>query len=533
MSQQPTILLIDEDTTTLEKLQTALQRRNYRVVVAANEQAALRLSQTVSPNLIVSDLVLAGTSIYEVWRTIQTGHQVTHIPVIVISALNIPPSNTPWRPTATADWQLISYDAALPKPVDIRRFMNVVERLLKPEQAGSIHGGPSLILATADPELRVELTAILKGYDFGVEAPPSINVAFQLAQGMPPAALLLDCRGTGQIMKSILLQAENLPADTLLIPLIDPDQLLETELRTRLVGYLTTPLHPIHTVTGLNQLLELHNLRQRNQLLSEHLLANERNLLDTQESLQAQSKELAYAHTRLRETDDQKDTYTSLMVHDLKSPLGSILGTLNFLITDPNLNFSGITENLLQGAIAAGNQMLRLVESILEGQRIILGHFEAYPEPFEIPAVIDISIEQIMPFLILHNLKLERTVADNLPLVYADISSSQRLVENLLDNAIKYSPAHSTIRINADTENGFVRVSVEDQGPGIPAEQQADIFDRLGQLKAGKKSHPRSGFGMGLTFCRLAAEAMGGKIWVESSGEIGAKFVFTLPIYTD
>jgi two-component system clock-associated histidine kinase SasA len=126
-----------------------------------------------------------------------------------------------------------------------------------------------------------------------------------------------------------------------------------------------------------------------------------------------------------------------------------------------------------------------------------------------------------------------RDIDEDLPLVFADLSISQRVLENLLDNAVKFSPKGGTISVGAKPYNDHsIIVRIADNGPGIPVEKQQTIFDRYAQLE-NTSSSDRSGFGLGLTFCYLAVQAMDGTIWVESDGSSGTTFLFTLPIYQE
>ena len=97
---------MDEDAETLEQLQTALLRERYHVLAAVDGDAALRLATTANPDLIVSDLLLAGMDGYEVWKKLRADQSTRRIPILVTSALMIPNSNQPWRPTPDTDWQL-------------------------------------------------------------------------------------------------------------------------------------------------------------------------------------------------------------------------------------------------------------------------------------------------------------------------------------------------------------------------------------------------------------------------------------------
>ncbi|NJN98231.1 MAG: response regulator [Anaerolineales bacterium] len=186
MSKNSTILIMDEDPETLEQLQTTLQRAGYHVLVAVDGHAALRLAQSRRPNLIVSDLLLAGLDGYHVWKSFRADREYPPIPILVISALNIPANNEPWRPSPNAEWQLLSYDAFLPKPVDLRRFVRVVQKLLAPVRTPPIPGGPSAIIAIEDKQIQSTLAAILTENDFGVEEPVALSEALQLARAVPP-----------------------------------------------------------------------------------------------------------------------------------------------------------------------------------------------------------------------------------------------------------------------------------------------------------------------------------------------------------
>jgi signal transduction histidine kinase len=532
VNKRASILLMDEDAETLEQLQTVLQRERYQVLAAVDGHAALRLVKTAKPDLVVSDLLLASLDGYEVWKILRRDKETAHIPILVTSAFTVPPCNEPWRPTPDAPWQILSYDAFLPKPIDLRQFTRVVEKLLLPDTASTIPSGPSVILATKDKTTQNDLVTILRNHDFGVKTADSLDNAIRLVRAVPPAALILDYRIPDEAIKTTVLQVNKLVPNTVIILLIDPKKEFDIELQTHCDGFLSPPLHPVHTIANLNHILELYNMRRRTQALSTQLIITDRNLRDIQQMLNAQNKELKYINARLRELDSLKEMFRSMVVHDLKSPLGAVLGALNFLLTDPDSSHKA-NADLLTGAVAAGNQMLRLIETLLERQRLEDGVLKPDAEPFDFSTIIDVSLKQMSSLLTLHHLKIERIVADDLPPVYADPDISQRILENLLDNAIKFSPRNGTITVKAAPDNDIIKVSVADEGSGIPKDQQRKVFDRFTQLDNVAKSSGRSGFGLGLTFCHLAAQAMNGSIWVESDGASGTTFLFTLPIYNE
>jgi signal transduction histidine kinase len=114
-----------------------------------------------------------------------------------------------------------------------------------------------------------------------------------------------------------------------------------------------------------------------------------------------------------------------------------------------------------------------------------------------------------------------------LPLVSIDADMVRRVVINLLENSIKYTPGTGVVTITGKSDPKEVTISVKDTGPGIPATEHTRIFNKFARLN--REAAPK-GLGLGLSFCKLATEAHGGRIWVESQVGKGARFSFTLPI---
>jgi signal transduction histidine kinase len=119
------------------------------------------------------------------------------------------------------------------------------------------------------------------------------------------------------------------------------------------------------------------------------------------------------------------------------------------------------------------------------------------------------------------------TDMDDLPPVFVDVDMIRRVLINLMENAIKFTPNGGSIQIGAEKDGDFLRIQVVDDGPGIPEADRERIFDKFTRLK--NKLNP-SGLGVGLAFCKLAVQGHGGKIWVEPVLNGGSMFSFTLPI---
>ena len=219
---------------------------------------------------------------------------------------------------------------------------------------------------------------------------------------------------------------------------------------------------------------------------------------------------------QLKEHSTFRKAMTSMIAHDLKNPLNTVI------------NLSSKSDNGKQKYIAqAGNNMLNLVMNLLEVDKY---EKSTMPLNLEINQGIELVEKAINRVVLLAENKaiaLQNMVAEDI-FVWADKDSLQRVFVNLLTNAIKYSPVNSVIFVSAQpVKDNFVRFAVTDEGEGIKMEYREKLFDIYFQGDARKSGRTKSN-GLGLTFCKMAIEAHGGSIGVESKKDKGSEFWFTL-----
>lgn len=232
--------------------------------------------------------------------------------------------------------------------------------------------------------------------------------------------------------------------------------------------------------------------------------------------------------TERLELERVREDLTHMIVHDLRNPLSSIMSSLELIhmaLKDPTVRIS--LDDLFNVAQRSGERLFGLIDSILDIARLESGKTKLTWQRIDIGKTVDEALEQVRPVAISRGIHLETCVPDDLPELAGDQGLILRVVANLLDNAIKFTPPEGTIRIvverpSADT----VLFAVSDTGPGIPPEYQQRIFDRFARVPDQRVP----GTGIGLAFCKLAVEAHGGRIWVESPPGGGATFKFTLPL---
>jgi signal transduction histidine kinase len=148
--------------------------------------------------------------------------------------------------------------------------------------------------------------------------------------------------------------------------------------------------------------------------------------------------------------------------------------------------------------------------------------------PVELAPIAKATLKSFESSAHTDNIALVAETSPDLPLVLADAGTVQRVLSNLVDNALKFTPAQGRVAIGTRVAEGMMQVWVADSGPGIPYDVRAHLFEKFTQIKG--RTGKRRGTGLGLAFCKLAMEAHGGRIWVECPPEGGSMFIFTLPL---
>ena len=230
----------------------------------------------------------------------------------------------------------------------------------------------------------------------------------------------------------------------------------------------------------------------------------------------------------LRHLEAMRDSLTHMIVHDLRVPLTSILSGMELLEFVPDLPDETRTE-IVGMAHRGGKTLLGMINDLLDISKMEAGALQLERGPASAHELIEGALRQTKPLLADRDLHLRQSLAPDLPLLRADGAKIERVLVNLLGNAIKFTPKQGTISIAAGAIDNAVRFSVNDTGEGIPHEAFARIFEKFGQVET-RQTGRRNSTGLGLTFCKMAVEAHGGQIWVESEPGRGSTFFFTLPL---
>jgi signal transduction histidine kinase len=387
---------------------------------------------------------------------------------------------------------------------------------------------PPIVLVIDDDNLSLQIIAqALQQASYHVQPTATVADGLRHAQQAQPNLIVANIAMPGIEGKQLIASLKESAPEASIIAMTEygAEQLAANALKQGAEDYLTRPVHPWEITAAAAEVMERAALRRRNRLLAEALSQR-------QAELEQRNAELEDANARLREADTWKENLSNMIIHDLKNPLGVIQGAMIYFKGTLGDELDNRQSQLLDSALISTDRALRLVSAILDVRRLEEGRMQLELCPVAPSEVIQTCLVESYPLLTIHELTYSLDVPEDLPAVWADHNALLRIIGNLIDNAVKFTPAGGHISICAHQVSDEVQFSISDTGYGIPPEQQSYIFEKFAQ--AGIRAQgQRAGVGLGLTFCQLAVAAQNGRIWVESKQGTGATFHFVLPIWVN
>lgn len=234
--------------------------------------------------------------------------------------------------------------------------------------------------------------------------------------------------------------------------------------------------------------------------------------------------------TELKKLDQAKDDFISIISHEFKTPLTSIMMGTSMILEEKIGPLNEKQKDTLMAIEEEGERLTELVNELIELTKIESGK-EIYN--FKCCSMFGIVENTIKPLYHIAGEKgvnLSHSIDEDLPYVYADPEKISWVLNNLITNALKYTNVGDDINISAVINNGTMQISVKDTGIGIPKEYKDKIFDKFFHTK-NNDTFEIKGTGLGLAVVKEIVEAHGGKVWCESDLDVGSNFIFTLPIW--
>ncbi|MGI8775379.1 MAG: PAS domain-containing sensor histidine kinase [Actinomycetota bacterium] len=243
-----------------------------------------------------------------------------------------------------------------------------------------------------------------------------------------------------------------------------------------------------------------------------------------EEELRANQLRLQTALDQLRAQEEVRSDFVQMMVHDLRGPTTAVMGLAGLLGSLPESWDEAETADMLERIQSNASHLSRLIDDLLIVAQLEGNELEYVLEPFDLGALVERVVDDCRASAPEHQLEVD--IPKSLPSALGDERRQLQILNNLISNAVKFSPSGSVIRASAKRDSDFLAVSVADQGPGIPEKDRATVFERFSRLK---QAHRIRGTGLGLFITRRLVEGQQGSIWIDGSGQ-GTTFTYTIPV---
>ncbi len=541
---QVKLLLADDSPTQRRVMARRLQAAGYAVVEAEDGISAYDLVLAERPHLVVSDVLMPGLDGYQLCRLLKMDPATRGLPVILLTSLSDQLDRF-WAEESGAD-------AFVGKEEPFERLTETVERLAPAgREAAARIAGTGGVRGVAAERLNQVLERLL------FESAVSRRVRDLLRSGrrredMAPGlmdllTLLFDparagVAVTGRGLPPLLICLDRTPGE-------EPDPMAEL-----LASRMEEPPRRVreHRPIGTVEAAEIDaswfagEEVVADQLLVLHVPVQEGSAslwMVAQRRLRFGPRQVETARLAARELADVLDhlgslerydrlqaDFASMIVHDLRSPMTSILAGLAILRRFLDGTLPERLLKILDAMEDSAKRLLTLVTDFLDLSKIEAGRMEVSPRPVRPGEVVARVLESVRLQAESKGIDLTAEVTDDGLQVLADPERIAQVLWNLLSNALKFTPEGGRVELSvAPDPSGLAVWTVRDTGPGIPAEEQPGLFDKYRQASTARRS-PQKGTGLGLAICREIVEAHGGRIWVESRPGEGAAFRFTLPL---
>ena len=371
------------------------------------------------------------------------------------------------------------------------------------------------ILIVDDEERNIKLLkAMLANEDYYLSGVSNGEEALRRVSWIPPDLILLDVMMPGIDGFEVCRRVKG-DEKTRMIPVVMVTALSEKEHQIKAMeagadDFLSKPVNQTELCIRVKSLLRIKSYHDK---------------------LLGSFREIAEKNARLQELERAKEGLTHMIIHDLNNPLMAISGSLEMLLLNKN-ELPEKQYGTIQKCHNYCNDFNLLIRSLLDIHRMEKVKLELQKEETDFPVMVDEVQRQFTQKAELKKISLSFRSPANIPSVFIDQGLIKRVIANLLNNAIRHTPKEGHIAESIDIipENGYIRFNIKDSGNGLAPEYHQRIFNKFEQVELKREGVFSGSGGLGLAFCKMAVEAHGGRIWVESKGKEGEGSLFRLTI---
>jgi len=248
-----------------------------------------------------------------------------------------------------------------------------------------------------------------------------------------------------------------------------------------------------------------------------------------EQRIDAATKELRRSNAQLQKLDEAKDDFISMASHQLRTPLTSIKGYISMMMEGDVGTITAEQEHVLNEAFISSERMVRLIGDFLNVSRLQTGKFIIDKHPVDMAVLVQREIDNLVPNAAARGMKFVYKMPKNVPKLDLDENKIQQVIMNFADNALYYSKDNGSITLTLKKHSDYIEFTVKDSGIGVPAEEQAHLFNKFFRATNARRARP-DGTGVGLYLAKKVIDAHDGKILFESKEGKGSTFGFRLPL---
>ena len=250
---------------------------------------------------------------------------------------------------------------------------------------------------------------------------------------------------------------------------------------------------------------------------------------DLHAQVEEATKQLRLANTKLKKLDETKDEFVSMASHQLRTPLTSIKGYLSMVLEGDAGDISEDQRKLLEQAFTSSERMVALIGDFLNVSRLQNGKFMIDRTDVDLSKMVSQEVSLIQEVAKARDIGVAYHVPSHFPHLYLDEDKMHQVIMNFLDNAVYYSPEHTTIAVRLYTSDGFAVCEIVDHGIGVPPDAQKKLFTKFFRAENARRQRP-DGTGIGLYLAKKIIDGHGGKVLFQTTAGEGSMFGFRLPI---
>ena len=507
MEANANILIVDDQPDNLRTLSSILSGQGYKVRKAISGQIALETIRSQLPELILLDIKMPKMSGFEVCSTLKASADTCEIPIIFLSALDDVADKAKAFALGGADY--------ITKPFQAEEVLLRIRHQLTIRQQQRQLIEQNLRLQQEMEERQRSEAALNRAGEALQESEDRFRSAFDHASiGMALIGTDEHWIKVNSALCNMLRYSESELLTTTSSALIHPDDVA--------AYYCCLKKMLANEIRSCQQ--ELRYYCKPGRVI--WVLMNSSLVRDTQ------GKPLYYVAqfqdvTERRAIDQMKNEFISIVSHELRTPLTAIRGSLGLLASGIYDSKPEKAKRMLEIAVTDSERLVRLVNDILDLERLDSGKVALDKQICDAAELVRQAVETVQA--IADQAKITFCVSLVSAQVWAAPDAILQTLTNLLSNALKFSPPHSTITLAIQLVSDYVLFQVKDQGRGIPVDKLETIFGRFQQVDA-SDSRQKGGTGLGLAICRSLIQQHNGRIWAESTLGQGSTFYFTLPI---